>query len=254
MDITKISRFAIEMYLSCQRCFYYSYRHKIKNSSFPFTLNNAVDHLCKKEFDFFRIKEEPHPLFIEHGIDAIPFKHSKIDDWRNPFKGAYYLDKKNGFQFGGVVDDIWKKNSGQLVIADFKATSKNYFDWEETYYKYDYPKAYKRQIEMYQYVFRKLGFDVADEGYLLYFNGKKNEPRFNNELKFEAHLIKLDCSDYWVEDVIKKAIDCLNQDQLPHSSENCDTCNYIKQRVSVCQNDVREFLDKCTNQTLKKGK
>ena len=134
-----------------------------------------------------------------------------MDTWRNNFKGAYYLDEDQGFNFGGAVDDILKDN-GELILADVKATSKNLFDWEDTYSKYDYAHAYRRQLEMYQWVFRNLGCEVSNEGYLLYFNGLKNEP-FNQELKFEKHLIKLDCSDDWVEDAILNARALLVQDQ-----------------------------------------
>ena len=65
-----------------------------------------------------------------------------------------------------------------------KATSRNNFDWNETFTKYEYAKAYKRQLEMYQWLFKKYGFQVAKEAYLLYFNGKKNDEFFNyNEIE-----------------------------------------------------------------------
>ena len=70
----KISRSAVEQHLNCQRCFYLAYKHKIRPPSLPFTLNSAVDNLCKNEFDHYRAKAEPHPMFIEHKIDA---KHQK---------------------------------------------------------------------------------------------------------------------------------------------------------------------------------
>ena len=82
------------------------------------------------------------------------------------------------------MDDIWQKKNGDLIIVDVKATSKNNFDWSETYDKYEYAKSYKRQLEMYQWLFKKNGFKVAQEAYLLYFNGKKNEELFNNQLNF----------------------------------------------------------------------
>ena len=33
---------------------------------------------------------------------------------------------------------------------------KNNFDWKETWNKYEYPKAYRRQLEMYQWLFVKM--------------------------------------------------------------------------------------------------
>ena len=230
MTVIKLSRFAVEQSIQCPRCFVLQYKHKISLRGLPFTLNSAVDNLCKNEFDHYRAKGEPHPLFIEHDIDAVPFAHENMDQWRNNFKGAYYLDEEKGFNFGGAVDDIWQKPNGELILADVKATSKNLFDWEDTYSKYDYAHAYRRQLEMYQWVFRKLGFTVSDEAYLLYFNGLKNEPFFNQELKFEKHLIKLDCSDEWVEEAIIKARDLLLDDELPEPSGSCDKCNYLRAR------------------------
>ena len=43
----KISRSAVEKYLNCQRCFILQYKHKVSLRSLPFTLNSAVDNLCK---------------------------------------------------------------------------------------------------------------------------------------------------------------------------------------------------------------
>ena len=59
------------------------------------------------------------------------------------------------------MDDIFQKRNGDLIIIDVKATSRNNFDWAETFNKYEYAKAYKRQLEMYQWLFKKNGFPVA---------------------------------------------------------------------------------------------
>lgn len=251
-SITKLSRSAVEQYLKCSRCAWHQYRNKIRFSSFPLTLNLALDILCKNDFDYYRDIQKPHPLFIEKGIDAVPYNHPQIDNWRNNFKGAYYTNEQEGYKFGGAVDDIWKHKSGELIISDVKATAKNIFDWEDTYSKYDYAKGYKRQLEMYQFVFRKLGFDVSNKGYLLYFNGKKNEKSFNNQLNFETHLIELECSDHWVEETIIAAKNCFNSEEIPDSNSDCEMCNYIKKRWSVCQKDVGEFIDKCNQNSLRK--
>ena len=172
----KISRSAIEQYLGCKRCFVLTYKHKVRLNMLPFTLNSAVDNLCKNEFDHYRERQEPHPLFIEHNIDAVPFKHPDMDKWRNNFQGVSYVDDEHGYRFYGAVDDVWVKPNGELIISDVKSTSKKHFDWEDTWNKYEYPKGYRRQLEMYQWLFRKNGFQVSNKGYLVYFNGLKNEP------------------------------------------------------------------------------
>ena len=231
----KLSRSAIEQYLNCKRCFILMYKYKVRLNTLPFTLNSAVDNLCKNEFDYYREKQEPHPLFIENGIDAVPFKHEDMNKWRNNFQGISYYESNTDVHFYGAVDDVWVKPDGELILSDVKSTSKNNFDWEETWNKYEYPKAYRRQLEMYQWLFRKNGFKVSNTAYLVYFNGLKNEPMFNQTLKFELHLIKLDCSDSWVSKTISKAKNLMDQDSYPDGSFGCETCRYLKKRWDVSQ-------------------
>ena len=45
----KISRSGVEKYLGCPRCFVLQYKYKVSLSQIPFTLNSAVDELCKNE-------------------------------------------------------------------------------------------------------------------------------------------------------------------------------------------------------------
>jgi len=231
----KISRSGVEAYINCKRCFILQYKHKVKPRSLPFALNLAIDNLCKNEFDHYREIQEPHPIFIEHGIDAVPFKHSDMNKWRNNFQGIRYKDEQNGFDFGGAVVDVWIKSDGNLIISDAKATSRGVFNWEETWEKYEYPKGYKRQLEMYQWLFRKNGFSVTNEAYLLYYNGLRNEPMFDQALKFEHHLIKLDCDDSWVEEMVIEAVNLLLSDTFPEASSNCENCTYLKKRWNVTQ-------------------
>ena len=235
----KISRSAIEKYIGCARCFYLQYKHRVSPPSIPFTLNSAVDNLCKNEFDYYREREEPHPLFIEHGIDAVPFKHPEMDDWRNWRKGLSYSNEELGYLFYGAVDDIWQKPNGELIVSDVKSTSKNEFNWDETY-KYPYGKGYQRQLEMYQWILRKKGFEVSNTAYLVYYNGLKNEPMFNQELKFELELVTLECNDDWVEEKIIEAVNVLNRDQYPAGKKDCEMCDYLTKRWNIFENYKKE--------------
>ena len=228
--VIKLSRSTVERYLSCQRCCVLEKKYQIKPPSLPFTLNIAVDNLCKNEFDYYREIQKPHPLFIEHKIDAVPFKHKDIDIWRSNFKGIRHKCDKHNYDFGGAVDDVWQKKNGELIIADVKATARNNFDWNDTFNKYEYAKAYKRQLEMYQWLFRMNGFEVADEAYLIYFNGKKHEKFFNNSLQFDTHVIKLNCSASWVEDKVLETVRLLKSNHFPNPSTKCEYCNYLKKR------------------------
>ena len=52
-------------------------------------------------------------------------------------------------------------------------------------------------------------------------------------LKFELHLVELQCNDEWVEDALIKAKDLMASDEFPGGSKNCDTCQYLKKRWNV---------------------
>ncbi len=229
----KISRSGIEKYIGCKRCFILQYKYKVSPPSLPFTLNNAVDELCKTEFDYYREKQEPHPLFIKHNIKAVPFKHADIDVWRNFRRGLSFINEAQGYHFYGAIDDVWINSKKELIVADVKSTSKKIFDWNETWSKYEYPKGYKRQLEMYQWLFRKNGFKVSNTAYLLYFNGLKYEKSFDQTLKFESYSIKLDCDDHWVEEEIINAKNLLESGSFPKGEKNCDQCVYIKRRSAA---------------------
>ena len=235
-EVIKLSRTTVEKYITCPRCCVLDNKYQIKPPSLPFTLNIAVDNLCKNEFDYYRRIQKPHPLFIDNKIDAVPFKHKKLDEWRSNFKGLRYKCQENNYDFGGAVDDIWQKKNGELIVVDVKSTSKKKFDWNDTFNKYDYPKAYKRQLEMYQWLLKKNGFNVAEEAYLIYFNAKKNEEFFNNQLKFDVHFIKIDCSTSWVERKVIDTVNLLRSNTFPPPSSNCEYCNYLKRRWQLSKN------------------
>ncbi len=232
----KISRSGVEKSLECKRCFILQYKHRVSLRMLPFTLNSAVDNLCKNEFDYYRNLQKPHPLFIENNIDAVPFQHPDIDKWRNWRQGISFKDEMNGYYFYGAVDDVWVNSNQELIISDVKSTSKNQFNWNKTWSEYEYPKGYKRQLEMYQWLFRKNNFKVSDTAYLVYYNGLKNEPMFNQTLKFELHLVELKCNDNWVEKAIISAKTLLEEGGYPKGSKYCDTCQYLKKRWDINSN------------------
>ena len=89
---------------------------------------------------------------------------------------------------------------------------------------------------MYKLFFIKNGFKVSNSAYLIYYNGLKNREMFNQELKFELHVVKLECNDDWVENKIIEAKELLENEKLPSGSKYCDTCQYLKKRWHISQN------------------
>ena len=190
---------------------------------FPFSLNSAVDKLLKKEFDILREKGKPHPLMKKFGINAVPFKHEKLDEWRDPFKGIIFTLRPTNFVITGGVDDIWINPQKELIIVDYKSTSKE----EEVSLDAEWQIGYKRQMGVYQWLFRK-NFKVSKTGYFVYCNGKTDGEKFDAKLEFDIKIIPYAGDDSWIEKTIMNAYKCLSSDVIPQPSETCDYCNYRK--------------------------
>ncbi len=220
----KLSRSRLENFVRCPRCFYLDRRLGVDQPpGYPFTLNSAVDYLLKKEFDGFRLDKKPHPLMIEHCIDATPYNHSELDTWRENFKGIQFHHKPTNFIITGAVDDIWCKNDcEELIVVDYKSTSKD----GDIVLDQEWHNGYKRQMEIYQWLLRQIGFKVSDTGYFVYANASKTESGFNKQLCFKVQLIPHTGKDDWVEETIIQAHKCLMSDQLPPLNKDCAYCAY----------------------------
>jgi len=221
----KISRSGIDQFLNCPRCFYLNKKLGIgQPGGFPFNLNSAVDALLKKEFDIHRAKKTTHPLMKEYGIKAVPFQDERMDEWRENFKGIRFLHKPTNFLFTGAIDDVWVNSKGELIIVDYKATSKA----SEVNLDADWQIGYKRQMEMYQWLFRKNGFKVSKTGYFVYCNGDRDKKAFDAKLEFRIKVIPYKGDDSWVEKALLDAKKCLMKNSIPKLSKDCDFCNYIE--------------------------
>jgi CRISPR/Cas system-associated exonuclease Cas4 (RecB family) len=225
----KISRSKIDLFLNCPRCFYLDRRLGVAQPpGFPFSLNSAVDALLKKEFDIHRAKQTAHPLMEAYGVDAVPFEHPKLKTWRENFKGLQYLHPPTNMLITGAVDDIWVNPKGELIVVDYKATSKA----EEVNIDADWQITYKRQMEIYQWLLAKNGFRVSPTGYFVYCNGDTDKAAFDGKLEFDIKLIPYTGNVDWIEKTLISLRDCLMSEQLPQPNPDCDYCAY---RRAACQ-------------------
>lgn len=225
-ELFRLSRGKIDDFINCPRCFYLDRRLGVAQPpGYPFSLNSAVDKLLKKEFDIHRANGTAHPLMKTYGIAAVPLAHEKINEWRDSLRAGitFKIDKENVVITGGV-DDVWVRPDGEFIIVDYKATSKG----EEVNLDADWQIGYKRQMEIYQWLFRKNGFKVSSTGYFVYCNGNTDKKAFDGKLEFDIKIIPYIGDDSWVEKAIKEAISCLKGNVLPESGEDCDFCKYRK--------------------------
>lgn len=219
-----MSRSRLEIFINCPRCFYLEYRLGIKRpSGYPYTLNLAVDKLLKKEFDIYRKKQSRPPLLIDNNIEAIPFLHYKFRQWQDLRQGITFLVPNTNILLSGSIDDVWlDTKTKELIIVDYKATS------SRTPVSIDAPwkNAYKRQLEVYQWLFRKNGFAVSNTAYFVYCNASTNARSFENRLEFDISFIPHSGNTNWVETAVIDAYSCLNGKIIPAHKKGCNYCKY----------------------------
>lgn len=218
----------MEGFLACPRCFYLDRRLGLDGPGLPgWPLNDAVDHLLKNEFDLLRKDGKRHALMEKYGIDAVPFQHPDLPEWRddhNRFVGASVLHKPTNFELCGIIDDLWMTPKGQLYIVDYKSTSTT----KEISLDDEYKQGYKKQVEWYQWLFRQKGFDVSDTAYFVYANGLKGDRVFDAKIEFEVQIISHKGDDSWVEPTIFEIKKYLELDKIPDSDHDCELCMYRK--------------------------
>lgn len=223
----KLSRSKIDLFLECPKCFYLDNKLGIRRPSIPpFNLNTAVDELLKKEFDKYRKEGNQHPLMQKYNINAIPFNHPDINSWRENFVGLQFFHEQTQMTISGAIDDVWINPKKELIVVDYKSTSKD----EEISLDDDWKESYKRQIDVYQWLLRQKGFDVSDTGYFVYANALKDRPEFDAKLDFEITVLDYEGNTDWISDTIFRIKEVLDSEEIPLSGQGCEYCGYCKLR------------------------
>lgn len=230
----KVSRSKIELFVQCPRCFWLDLRLKIKRpDSPPFNINKTIDELFKKEFDRHRLDGTPHQIMLDNKVEAIPYQHADLDKWRENFEGIYTVHKATNFHVFGAVDDVWVNGDGELIVVDYKATSKA----KEVDIESEWQMSYKRQVETYQWLLRQNGFAVSDTAYFVYTNARMDVDGFYDHLEFKTKLIPYKGNDQWVEKALLAMKACVDGDMPPIGQAamggQCNYCLYAKERTSL---------------------
>ena len=146
-----------------------------------------------------------------------------MEQWRDALRrGIQYHHTPTNLLVRGGVDDVWVAPSGELIIVDYKATSKK----GEINLEGRWQQGYKRQLEVYQWLFRQNGFKVSDTGYFVYVNGRTDRKAFDARLEFDVMLISYKGSDEWIVPTLEKIRAALESETPPAKSPECEYCGY----------------------------
>ena len=226
-----VSRTAWNDFIQCKRCFYLQRKLKIRPIGTPqHVINKRVDTLLKEEFDIYREKQEPHPIFKKHNLNFVPYKmdKEKLDDFRNNRKGVRAKSIKTNFIIYGSIDDLWlNKDNNEVVILDYKATSTK----EEINYVTsikNYHKSNLRQLDFYAYLLKLNKFKVFKTGYWILCNAlDKDQKTFGGKLNFTTTLVPYKTNTSWIDKKIAEMKQTLDSENVPEINKSCEKCMYL---------------------------
>jgi len=209
----KLSPSSLGLFEECPRCFWLE-KHKVwkRPEGIMASLMNGMDHVLKAHFDRFRDKGLLPPELCNHAhcTDMKLFGDAEIlKKWRNNLQGIRWEDEEGNTLFG-AVDNILVKGK-KLIVLDYKTRG---FALKE-----DTAEKYQRQLNIYNFLLRKNGYETEDYGFLLFYYPK--EVLENGDVVFHKELVKMKTKPEDGERVFREAIKLLNGD-CP--KKTCDWC------------------------------
>jgi len=220
----RVSRADLALYKECPRCYYNKIFSGIdRPKGLPFVINNAIDYALKDEFDYFRNAKEAHPEFYNWGLKKlVPYNGEEFKGYRS--KGIEYRDVNTNLVLFGKLDDIWEDTeTGNLFIADYKATSKKNLE--------DVHPAFKMQMDIYVFIAQQIDDRFQSLTYFFYKNFKRGYSMVDSE--FETSILNYETNTSWVRDSLIDLKYMLHDGFAPEPSIDCQYCNYAKQLSSI---------------------
>ena len=202
--VYKLSPSSLKLMEECPRCFWLN-KHKVwsrPSGAFP-TLPAGMDRILKIHFDRFRSKETLPPELCtnNHCTNLKLFNDEELlKVWRNNLKGIRYTDKE-GNVFYGAVDNILTEGK-KLIVLDYK--TRGYALKEDT------AGMYQIQLDAYNFLLRKNGYETEDYGFLLFYMPK--EVTTTGEVIFDTELVKMKTHPSHAEKLFEKALNMLKEE------------------------------------------
>ena len=221
----RISRSKIDRFFTCPRCGWLEFVHHLNPPSIPFTLNMTVDELLKKEFDRHRAAGTVHPVVRHLGHEFVPFKHAKIEAWRDTKRGLSRIDNATNFEVFGAVDDLWVDAEGNVIVVDYKATAKT--SPVKRLGTYPYHDGYRRQLDIYSWLLQgQDNINVSSRAFWLYVTARRGAAEFGGILTFDPALIEYKPDVSWIEPFLREIRAYVDSTKVPEMSPDCELCRY----------------------------
>ena len=209
-----LSPSSLSLLKECPRCFWLRFNKGIKrpDTIFP-TLPNGMDRVLKAHFDSCRDNGTlPAELQQLEGITLFR-DQALLDTWRNYRKGLRWTDA-SGNTIRGAVDNLLQKGS-RLIVLDYKTRGFPLKDDTHTYSQ--------NQLNIYNFLLRKNGYDTEDYSYLIFYHPKRVSAA--GDVVFHRDLVKVPVSIGDAARLIAGALDTLAS-PMPESDPACGFCRW----------------------------
>lgn len=181
-----------------------------------------MDFILKEYFDLCR-NEGKLPAELEGKIEQgyrLFSDDALLKVWRSNRKGLRWTDP-DGNTLIGAIDNVLEKD-GKLIVLDYKTRG---FPL-----KHDTAEHYQDQLNIYNLLFRKNGYETEDFSYLLFYYPEL--VRSDGKFLFHNQLVKMNTSALDGEGFFIDAVKIISG-RIPESSDNCEYCKWTKNTAKL---------------------
>lgn len=219
--VFKLSPSTLNLMEECPRCFWLSHHGKTRPAGIFPSLPSGMDKILKIHFDKFMEKGKmPPELKTKECEDCKLFDDKKLlDEWRNSRRGLWIEDKDGNILHGGIDNLLVRKE--KLIVLDYKTRG---FPLKD-----DTAEHYRLQLDVYNFLLRKLGYETEDFSFLLFYVPK--EVMDDGKVVFNTQLVRMKVDVDNAEKLWKKALKLLNgpcpKIHTEETGEKCPWCELI---------------------------
>lgn len=217
----KFSPSSLSLMKECPRCFWLCFNKGIKRPAgiFP-SLPSGMDSILKTHFDSFVGKGLPPELAQLNGEVKLFDNEELLKEWRNARKGIQWSDGKGNI-LRGAVDNLLQKGK-KLIVLDYKTRG---FPLKE-----DTAEHYQDQLDIYNFLLRKNGYETEDYAYLLFYYPEKVSNK--GDVVFKKELVKMSVAVGNAERIFNDALELLAK-EMPSPADECEYCDWVDRCVKI---------------------
>ncbi len=217
----RLSASTLSVLLECPRCFWLQVHEDIRRPQGPFpSLPGGIDAVLKTFMDGYRKRGAVPPELAGKAPGTLFPDQAQLNRWRDALRGDFrYTDRERGVEVVGGIDDLLVEENA-LTPLDFKTRG-----WAV---KEDTHRHYEHQLDLYAWIFDRLGHRTSGRGVLLFFSPLSYESGGLVRFRIEPVILKTDVAR--ADALIDRALTILGG-PAPKEHGACAFCHFAMTRA-----------------------